>query len=303
VEVILAILIISAIITVLLYFYQRSSEVRAKVLEETEFLSVSRMFLEQITSELRSARVVEDQFIGFEGSSNLISFIRTSMPRMDRWIVSTNDPVVLPPSTDLERVTYTLLSGTNEFDPKGIDRTQELLTSALAAATNMGDMMPAGTNSFAADTAAALDTNAASMYAPIADTNLFPTNDLLFVRPPLTDRIRYLRFRYWAGTNWVDTWSGMQLPAGVEITLGRDAMPEQRFSSDSSTASSMTSTNMADDYPYTIYRRVVYLPNSRPAGNGGTIGDGSSATNQDSFGEPAFDGAAPVNSSQAPEIP
>jgi hypothetical protein len=259
------------------------------------------MFLEQITSELRSARVVEDQFIGFEGSSNSISFIRTSMPRMDRWIVSTNDPVVLPPSTDLERVTYTLLSGTNEFDPKGIDRTQELLTSVLAAATNMGDMMPAGTNSV--DTAAALDTNAASIYAPIADTNLFPTNDLLFVRPPLTDRIRYLRFRYWAGTNWVDAWSGMQLPAGVEITLGQDAMPEQRFSSDSSTATSMTSTNMADDYPYTIYRRVVYLPNSRPAGNGGNTGDGSSATNQDSFGESGLDGGAPVNSSQAPEIP
>src|SRR5262249_33239003 len=99
VEVILAILIISAIMTVLLYFYQRSVEVRQNVLEEAEFLSVSRMFMEQLTTELRSARTVEDQFIGLEGSSNSVTFVTTSIPVTTRWITSTNDAVVLPPVT------------------------------------------------------------------------------------------------------------------------------------------------------------------------------------------------------------
>src|SRR6187549_2648205 len=109
VEVVLAILIISGIMTVLLYFYHRSAQVRQAALEETEFLSTSRMLLEQITMELRTARVAEDQFIGLEGSSNSISFVCTSIPQMARWIVSTNESVVLPPATDLKRVSYRLL--------------------------------------------------------------------------------------------------------------------------------------------------------------------------------------------------
>src|SRR5678809_1493328 len=113
VEVILAILIISAIITVLLYFYQRSVEVRQTVLKEAEFLSVSRMFLDQVTGELRSARTVEDQFIGLEGTSNSVTFVCTTIPQSARWIVSTNTTVLLAPTSDMKRVTYRLLTGTN----------------------------------------------------------------------------------------------------------------------------------------------------------------------------------------------
>ena len=125
VEVILAILIISAIMSVLLYFYQRAVEVRQNVLQEAEFLAVSRMFMEQVTTELRSARVIEDQFIGLDGSSNSITFVATSIPLTARWIINTNEPVMLPPVSDLKRVTYRLLTGTNAFDVRGVDRTEE----------------------------------------------------------------------------------------------------------------------------------------------------------------------------------
>src|SRR5688500_5469790 len=99
VEVVLAILIISGIMTVLLYFYQRAAHVREAALQEAEFLSTTRMFLEQLSSELRTARIVEDQFIGLEGTSNSLSFVCTSVPQMARWITSTNEMVVLPPAT------------------------------------------------------------------------------------------------------------------------------------------------------------------------------------------------------------
>jgi type II secretory pathway pseudopilin PulG len=246
VEVILAILIISAIMTVLLYFYQRSVEVRQNVLEEAEFLSVSRMLLEQLTGELRDARVVEDQFVGLEGSSNSVTFVTTSMPVTARWITSTNDPVLLPAVTDLKRVTYRLLSGTNLFDVRGLDRTEELLTgAAFTAGTNSTEFVnAAGTNVL-------LET----------DTNLLSTNDVQLIRRPLTDRIKTLQFRYWGGTNWLDSWNRLELPGGVEITIGKDPAPPE-----SATISATESAAPEESSP-DLFRRVVYLPNSVPAAN------------------------------------
>jgi prepilin-type N-terminal cleavage/methylation domain-containing protein len=250
VEVILAILIISAIMTVLLYFYQRSVEVRQNVLEEAEFLSVNRMLMEQMTTELRAARVVEDQFVGFEGSSNSITFVTTSIPQTSRWMVSTNDALVLPPVTDLKRVSYRLLSGTNIVDVRGIDRTEEILTGSTfttLVTTNSTDY----TNS--------MSTNLVSD----VDTNLLGTNDVQLIRRPLTERIKLLQFRYWGGTNWLDSWTRLELPLGVEITLGADPAPAET----STPTTTETTTAAAEDLPPNVFRRVVYLPNSVPAVN------------------------------------
>jgi type II secretory pathway pseudopilin PulG len=237
VEVVLAILIISGIMTVLLYFYHRSVQVRQAALEETEFLSTSRMLLEQISTELRTARAVEDQFIAMEGTSNTISFVCTSIPQMSRWIVSTNETVALPPATDLKRVTYRLLSETNLFARNGIDRAEELL---------LGGAFTAGTN--ATEFVSPADTNLTAE----ADTNLLTTNQLARTPTLLTERLHFLNFRYWAGTNWIDSWSGMDLPSGVEVTVGRDPMPPEAS---------------AEGYPFEFFRRVIYLPNSTHPSN------------------------------------
>ena len=237
VEVILAILIISGIMTVLLYFYHRSAQVRQAALEETEFLSTSRMLFEQITTELRSARVVEDQFVGLEGTSNSITFVCTSIPQMARWIVSTNESVILPPTTDLKRVSYNLLTGTNIFERRGVDRTEELLLgAAFTSGTNATEFVSAGETNLTLE----------------GDTNLFTTNLLVRARPPLTERVQYLQFRYWAETNWIESWSGLDLPGGVEVTMGRDPMPADAG---------------AEGYPFELFRRVIYLPNSTHRSN------------------------------------
>lgn len=232
VEVVLAILIISGIMTVLLYFYHRAAQVRQAALEEAEFLSTSRMLFEQITSELRTARIVEDQFLGLEGTSNSISFVCTSIPQMARWITGTNEAVVLPPSTDLKRVSYKLLGGTNTFEPKGIDRVEELvLGAAFSSGTNATEFVNGSETNLIEE----------------SETNLISTNRVIRGRPPLTDRVQFFNVRYWAGTNWVDSWSGLDLPGGVEITLGRDPMPTEAS---------------GEGYPFELYRRVIYLPNS-----------------------------------------
>ena len=41
------------------------------------------------------------------------------------------------------------------------------------------------------------------------------------------------------------------MPNGVEITLGREPMP----------------ADAAEEYPYDVFRRTVYLPNSIPVEN------------------------------------
>jgi hypothetical protein len=233
VEVILAILIISGIMTVLLYFYQRTAQVRQSALDETQFLSEARMFLDQVSGELRTARLVPDQFVGFEGSSNSVSFVCTGIPQVARWIVSTNENVALPPSTDLKRVSYSLLGGTNLLAVRGLDRTEELLLgSGFTASTNATEFVDPTEEE---DVLAAADL-------------LLSTNLIGQLRPPLTERIQHLRFRFWDGKGWFESWSGMELPTGVEISLGREPMPAV--------------AEGVEAYPYDLMRRVVFLPNS-----------------------------------------
>lgn len=228
VEVILAVLIISGIMTVLLYFYQRAAMVRQTALEEAQFLAESRMFLDQLSGELRSARLAPEQFIGFEGTSNSVSFICTAIPQMARWLPNTNEPSSLQPATDLKRVQYSLLGGTNLLAVRGLDRTEEmLLEHGYLAGTNTAEFVePAElTNSL---------------------TEAAVTNEFYFARQPLTTRIQHLHFRFWSGNEWLETWSGMELPVGVEISLGQEPMPY----------------DAAEGYPFELFRRVVFLPHS-----------------------------------------
>jgi hypothetical protein len=148
---------------------------------------------------------------------------------MARWITSTNELVTLPPTTDLKRVSYQLIGGTNLMQPRGLDRREELL---LAGA------FTSGTN--------------ATEFVEVADTNAIESADgsatnIVARRLPLTDKIQHLQFRYWQGTNWVESWSGLDLPAGIEVVVAKDAMPSE---------------GLTEGDVFEIFRRVIYLPNS-----------------------------------------
>ncbi len=60
---------------------------------------------------------------------------------------------------------------------------------------------------------------------------------------------QFVRFRYWDGSTWLDGWDTPDLPVGVEVSLGLEPLPAE-----------MT----ADEYPFELYRRVIYLPNHGP---------------------------------------
>ena len=71
----------------------------------------------------------------------------------------------------------------------------------------------------------------------------------------VSPRFKFIRFRYCDGNTWLESWSGGDLPGAVEIVLGEDPLPEG--------AQPM-------DYPYPIFRRVVYLPAGAKT-TGGTL--------------------------------
>lgn len=241
VEVVLAILIISGIMLVLLYFYQRAAETREAAMKETEFISTTRLFLEQLTTELRAARVIPEEAIGFNGTSNSISFVCTGLPQGARWIVSTNEPPVNQPLTDLKLVRYRLITGTNSFETLGIDRKEEWIINPSAVTAPVEEVVTD-----------VLGIETTNIVAETSSTNLSSTNQIQLAAPPLTELIRFIQFRYWDGHEWIDSWGGTDLPAGVEVSLGRDPMPRE---------------DTGESYPYEIFRRVIYLPHSAPIAN------------------------------------
>jgi len=82
---------------------------------------------------------------------------------------------------------------------------------------------------------------------------------------PVSEAIRFVHFRYWDGTSWAESWSGRQLPLGVEVTLANEA-PEQASASEgepirkSATASTSSPRAAPAERPKGFFRRVIYLP-------------------------------------------
>jgi prepilin-type N-terminal cleavage/methylation domain-containing protein len=79
-----------------------------------------------------------------------------------------------------------------------------------------------------------------------------PTTDWHFHRGiRITDRIRFLRFRYYDGSGWRDDWRESELPVGIEIQFGEKPLPAELFPA---------------EYPFTLFRRIVHLPTAGALG-------------------------------------
>jgi hypothetical protein len=61
---------------------------------------------------------------------------------------------------------------------------------------------------------------------------------------PLTRAIRLVHFRYFDGSDWLDSWDSVDLPVGVEVTFGTEPPSEQED----------------EEYSGELFRRVIYVP-------------------------------------------
>jgi prepilin-type N-terminal cleavage/methylation domain-containing protein len=218
VEVILAVGIIAGLLVVVLFFYQQAARLRTELLVDAERSSSARLLMERLTAELRTARTHTFYEVPLVGDSTYLQFIAVDLPSQSAW---TGDRLgrVSRPESDLKLVSYGAEVSLEDTNIVGLARSEEPLIELRTALPETAVVLPG------------------------AETN--KSNSIL-----ITDAFRFIRFRYWDGHDWVESWSETYLPKGVEVTLGSEPMPADLET---------------EEYPYEIFRRVIYLPGS--AGN------------------------------------
>lgn len=237
IEVILAISIATGILAAALGFYRQASDLRNQLLSGAAQLSAVRQILDQLAADLRTA--VPQSALPFRGTSDSLEFAR-AVPALP-----TSSHRASPPASvlsDFRRAAYHTTvenTGTNSVIT-GITREESLLLPELLSKVN-STVDPRESEPSAIEPSA------------IAPTAIEPTAEngsTSRVVDPLTDAIRFLRFQFWDGSAWRDSWTGTNPPRGLEVTVGLDPLP----------------ADVAPiDYPFEKFRRIIYLPTGSEA--------------------------------------
>jgi len=215
VEVLLAVGIIAGLLMVVLYFYQQAAELRTELLVDAERSSSARLLMDRLTTELRAARSHTFYEVPLVGDATYLQFITTDLPSQTAWTGERLGRITKPES-DLKLVSYGAEVSLEETNVVGLARSEEALVELRTAAASE----------------ATLPLN--------ASTN--KTNRIL-----ITEAFKYVRFRYYDGYKWLESWSDTFLPRGVEVTLGSEPMPADVE---------------VEEYPNEVFRRVIALPAS-----------------------------------------
>jgi len=218
-EVALATFITVGMLLVVLFFYRQSEQLRQELLSGTEQITAARMIMNRISAELRSLNIHEPLHFGLLGGSNRIEFVMATPPSPLNWKQDDLGRVLLPRS-DLRVVSYELAGPGDPAEATGLARSE----------TAVPEFAPIGVEDAILEQAAA-----------VIDREL------------VTEEIRHLQFRFWDGTAWIDTWTGLHLPLGVEIILGGPPMPPPDAAMD------VVADSLEPTYPFEYFRRVVPL--------------------------------------------
>jgi type II secretory pathway component PulJ len=216
-EIVLAVALALALVAAMLTFYQQVVQVRASLGQEIDKTSAERAVMNLLTTELRGARTSRQISMGLEGGLDQVRLVTTCLPGPTTWIVTTSTETPPGAERDIQIVGWRLRIVEDEDGQLVIMGIERTCQKNLTARV--------------AEEGKEIQT--------------------LLVSP----RFKFIRFRYWDGNTWLESWSGGDLPGAAEIVLGEDPLPEG--------AQPM-------DYPYPIFRRVVYLPAGAKA-TGGTI--------------------------------
>ena len=212
-EVLLAISIAAGMLAVVLFFYTQAANLRVHVFYETGRVSAVRLLLDRLTTELSHARRCGSFQAGLHGGSDNLEFVRLDLP-IAPGRTNSVDPALAPPSSPFRLVRYAVLLSGDGTNVTGLTRSEEPLLKKTVEVVD--------------------------------DEDLSSTNTTILRRGPVAiDQIRFLRFRYWNGMMWTNSWNAAELPSGVEVSLGAEPLPEE---------------TTPDEYPYELFRRVIYLP-------------------------------------------
>lgn len=218
-ETVLAVGLTVVMLGVLLTMYRRASDVQQRLEADIALVNERRQVMRLLTDELRHAMTNRLLQMGLEGGPFQVQFITATLPGPAAWAVrdATDDPV--PVEFDQQIVGYRLRYVEDDEGYFHIAGLERTAQKRLAIAVVDEE-----------------DDVEATLISP---------------------SIRFIAFRYFDGTQFLDQWSGGDLPMGVEIVLGREPIGEDME---------------LEEYLelHETHRRLVYVPGGRQA-LGGTV--------------------------------
>jgi len=219
-EVVLAIGLATGVMIAALGFYDHIASVRDRVNQDTQLMISRRAIMQRITDELRCAFGVGRAGLGITGQADEISFLTTSVPGRTVWLERSILDAPPPPESDVILVGYRLAVRTDEED-------QEYIAGIERTSQKIID-------------------------APVSEEG----ENIRVVT--ITEQLRYLRFAYFDGAEWVNSWEpGQGLPLAVRITLGDEPVYEDELTAMEDTEAE------EEEYTGRAFRRVVHLPASQ----------------------------------------
>jgi len=240
-EVMLAIVITTGLLATAMYYYQQAARFRNDLLEETERISSARLILDRLSTELRCSLHHPVRRIGVKGGSDWIEFLKTSVPSRASWRIQAESDPPHYPETGYRLVRYELLKKPilqGSLDNEANQSMVEDMTSQIVVEPGVTD--EAMVSLMQGD---AINRIERRLLAAKVSTNNVVQVRIDPVR--ITDRLKYLRFRYLNDGIWADAWPGPQPPVGVEVSLGIEPMP---------------ATNLLEEYTNHVFRRVIRIP-------------------------------------------
>ena len=242
-EVLLAVVIATGLLSTAMYFYQKSSRFRSDLILETERIASARLILNRMSTELRSTLHHPVRNIGFKGGSNWVEFLKTEIPSEASWAMSTeNSSSSAYPEAGYRLIRYELAMK-NVIDT-GLDNTANHEMIENLNLDNNSDVAP-GDDFPSLKQGDAIDRTERRLLTAKASTNSLATVRIEPVR--ITDQLKYMQLRYLNNGNWAENWGGPNPPAGIEISLGIDPL---------------SVTNLLEEYTNHVYRRIVRIPTS-----------------------------------------
>jgi len=242
-EVLLAVVIATGLLSTAMYFYQKSSRFRSDLILETERIASARLILNRLSTELRSTLHHPVRNIGFKGGSNWVEFLKTEIPSEASWAMSTeNSSSSAYPEAGYRLIRYELAMK-NVIDT-GLDNTANREMIENLNLDNNSDVAPGG-DFPSLKQGDAIDRTERRLLTAKASTNSLATVRIEPVR--ITDQLKYMQLRYLNNGNWAENWGGPNPPAGIEISLGIDPL---------------SVTNLLEEYTNHVYRRIVRIPTS-----------------------------------------
>ena len=227
-EVLLAIVIIIMIMGTVYAFYSHSVKMTQMARATMQDSQLARVLLFKIAAELRAVTTSGSRFTTvMSGEADRIEFVTTVVPSRLVFFpqdIADNGRVI---EHDLRLVQYSL--GRDEEDEEKIlglrrDELRCLLTP-IVDEKSASELTPEEIED-------AKKEQKKFKFSLDTDSNEAVSEQPLIIQTLLSDRLKYLRFDYYDGTQWLNRWDPTEpdaIPRAVKVTIGFSQVTQEEF--------------------------------------------------------------------------